>query len=125
GCLSLLLLVGGLVGSRRSVMRILTIIAIASVALAAVGLLQRLAGSTKILGFYRPRSMPGFGVFGTFVDVNHAASVLVLGALVAAGLAADATGRSRLLFVGLATASTGALLFTASRGALLGFAIGG
>jgi O-antigen ligase/tetratricopeptide (TPR) repeat protein len=125
GCLALLLVVGGIVGSRRSATRMLTVIAATSVALALVALAQRLAGTTAILGFYRPRSMPGFGVFGTFVDVNHAASILALGALVAAGLAAAASGRARIVLIAFAVVSTAALLFTASRGALLGFAIGG
>jgi tetratricopeptide (TPR) repeat protein len=125
GCLALLLLTGGLVRTRRRMVRLLTVVAMTSAGLALVAAAQRLAGSDAILGVYHPRNAPGFGVFGTFVDVNHAASVLALGALVAAGLAAGATGARRGLFFGCAAVSTAALLFTTSRGALVGFAVGG
>lgn len=124
GCLALLLLVGGLVDSRRRAVRLLTVVAATSTALALVAAIQRLAGSTTILGFYRPRSQPGFGVFGTFVDVNHAASVLTLGALVATGLAVDARGRTRAFFVICAAVSAVAVLLTTSRGALVGIGVG-
>ncbi len=124
GCFALLLLVGGFVRSRRHAARLLTVVAATAAGLAVVAAVQRLTNKTTILWFYRPRNQPGFGVFGTFVDVNHAASLLALGALVAAGLSVDARGGKRGLFVSFAVLSTGALLATTSRGALVGLAVG-
>src|SRR5262249_3188635 len=121
GCFALLLLIAGFVQSRRHAAQLLAIVALTAAALALVAGAQQLTGTSAILGFYRPRSQPGAGVFGTFVDVNHAASLLALGALVSAGLAVEASGRSRPLFITCAALSTGALLLTTSRGALAGF----
>ncbi len=92
--------------------------------LALVALGQRLVHADAILGLYRPRSQPGFGFFGTFVDVNHAASIFELGALVAASLALEVRGRARVLLIAAAALAVGALFYTTSRGALLGFAVG-
>jgi O-antigen ligase/tetratricopeptide (TPR) repeat protein len=124
GCVSLLVVTGGLMRARRHSKLLLAVVALTATGLALVAALQRASGTTAILGFYRPRSTPGFGVFATFVDVNHAASLLALGALVAAGIAAGTRGRARGLFAACAIVSTAALLFTTSRGALLGFGIG-
>lgn len=125
GCLALLQLVGGFVNSRRRATRLLTVVAATAGAIALTAIVQRLVGASSILGFYRPRSQPGFGVFGTFVNVNHAASMLGLGALVAAGLAVEAAGRQRALFTILSIVSTTAVLSTASRGGLFALALAG
>src|SRR6185503_512935 len=63
--------------------------------------------------------------FGTFVDVNHASSVLALGCLTAAGLAVDSRGSRRTLALAAAALSLTALAMTISRGGLLAFAVGG
>src|SRR5207244_3820519 len=95
GCLSLLLIVGGLVQSRTQARRVLGVLVGFGTAIAVVALAQRAAGVQTILGFYRPRSTPGFGVYGPFVDVNHAAALLTLTALMAIGLAAELRGTAR------------------------------
>ena len=65
-----------------------------------------------------PRSMPGVGFFGTFVDVNHAASVLALGAPDRGRAGARArTGGARVALRRLRGAvGARCVLFTASRG---------
>ncbi len=123
-CTALLVIAAGLVRSSRHARRLLWIPAGIGGALAAVALMQRAVGAHAILGFYTPRSTPGFGFFGTFVDVNHASSVLALGCLTAAGLAIDSRGSRRLLAVAAACLSLAALAMTFSRGGLVAFALG-
>ncbi|MDB4968033.1 MAG: hypothetical protein JWN44_3722 [Myxococcales bacterium] len=123
--LSLLIVVGGFVETRRQARRVLGMVAALGVAIAAVALVQRLAGARTMLGFYHPRSTPGFGFYGPFVDVNHAASLLALGALVAAGLAVELQGRARIVATIAATLTISALVLTPSRAALVSFAAAG
>lgn len=122
-CLGLLLVVAGSIRSSRSARRYLWIVAGCGGALAVVAITQRALHVESILGVYKPRSQPGFGVFGTFVDVNHAASVLALTTLVACGLAVDRRGPARGLAIAIALVCSGALLYTSSRGGLVGFGI--
>lgn len=124
-CLALLLVVAGSIRSRRSVRRYLWIVVAAGVTTALLALVQRALGVESILGIYRPRSMPGFGVFGTFVDVNHAASLLALAALIASGLAVESRGRARTVAIVMAVASGGALMTTSSRAGLAATAVAG
>jgi hypothetical protein len=124
-CLGLIILTDGLIRTRQQGRRFLGLLAATGAGLAIVAFAQRLVGAKQILGVYTPRGQPGFGFFGTFVDVNHCASVLALATLVAAGLAVERRGRERALLVAAAVIAGGALLFTGSRGALVGFAVGG
>lgn len=124
-CTALLVVAGGLVRSSRQAKRLLWIPAGIGAGLAAIALAQRAVGAHAILGFYTPHSTPGFGFFGTFVDVNHASSVLSLGCLTAAGLAVDSRGPRRRLALAAATLSLAALAMTFSRGGLVAFALGG
>jgi hypothetical protein len=123
-CLGLLVVADGLVRSRQRARRLAWLLALVGGTLAAVAFAQRFTGAQKILGLYTPRGTPGFGFFGTFVDVNHCASVLAIGTLVAAGLAVERHGRERGLAILLGVLSGSALVFTASRGGLVGFAAG-
>ena len=43
-----------------------------------ITVVQRWVWADAIVGFYRPRSQPGSGFFGTFVSGNHASSLLSL-----------------------------------------------
>lgn len=124
-CLALLVMTAVLVQSRGWTRRLLSVIAAVGVGLAILGFAQRIWSTDMILGFYRPHSIPGFGVFGTFVDVNHAASVLALGGLVAAGLAVDSFGGTRIAYAAGSFACAAALVYSTSRGGLIGYAIGG
>ncbi|HEY2745678.1 MAG TPA: O-antigen ligase family protein, partial [Polyangia bacterium] len=96
-----------------------------SAVIAVVAFAQRIVGATGILGFYQPRSQPGFGFFGTFVDVNHAAALLAIGALISAGVAIDSRSAKRVLFIVIGLVDGAALLYSTSRGGLAGFAVGG
>lgn len=125
GCAGLLLVVGGFARSRGRARSILAGVALSGVALAVLICLHRLLGAQAIYGIYRVRSMPGSGFFGSFVNGNHAASVLALSALTCAGFVAHTRGGDRFAaMIGL-VASVSALLFTMSRAGVIGFAIGG
>lgn len=124
-CLALLIVSDGLIRTRRQARRLLWLLALLGAGVAAIAFAQRIVGARQILGLYTPRGTPGFGFFGTFVDVNHCASLLALGTLVAAGLAVERQGRLRAVLVACAALSGAALLFTGSRGALVGLAVGG
>ncbi|HEX4457490.1 MAG TPA: O-antigen ligase family protein [Polyangia bacterium] len=123
--LGLLVVVAGAARSRRAARRLLLGIALVGGGFALIAFAQKLAGSSAILGFYRPRSTPGSGVFGTFVDINHAAALLALTTLVGAGLGFELPDRRRFVAFGCAGLSAVALLMTMSRGGLVGFAAGG
>jgi Flp pilus assembly protein TadD len=124
-CLGLLLLAGGGLRQPRRARRVLYgLVAIGSL-LAMITLLQRLVGAQSILGLYTPRSMPGTGFFGTFVSGNHAASMLALSSLIAAGLAAEAREGRRFLFLCCAILCGAMVFFTASRAGAAGLAVGG
>ncbi len=86
---------------------------------------QRIYGSHTILGFYQPRSLPGSGVFGTFVSGNHCASVGALGALAAAGLALESEHGKRFFALVCAALSSILVLFTMSRAGAFGLGVGG
>jgi hypothetical protein len=123
--LGLLLVVGGLSRSRSLARRLLLTLALLGGGFAMLAFAQRAVGAQAIYGLYRPRSTPGFGFFGSFVDVNHAASLLALTALVACGLGFELRGPRRLIVFACAVLATAALLFSTSRGGLVGFAVGG
>jgi hypothetical protein len=87
-------------------------------------MVERALGTHAILGIYRVRSLPGGGIFGTLVNGNHAASVLSLGALIAAGFAVERGGAQRALFSVAAALSAFGVLSTASRAGAAGLAAG-
>lgn len=124
-CLALLLAVGGFVRSRRHARMLLGGVAATAALVALIAIVQRVAGARQILGFYTPRGTPGFGFYGTFVDVNHAASLLALGALVGVGVAVESSGPLRIVFGSCSALATAALLFSSSRAGFAGFAVGG
>jgi hypothetical protein len=111
--------------SRRVATRVLTVLAILGAVESAIAIVERALNATAILGVYVPRSKSGMGLFGTFVNSNHAASVLTIGALVSAGLALDARGGRRVLFIACAVVAAATTVATGSRGGVLGLAAGG
>jgi O-antigen ligase len=119
-----LLIVANVVETREQARRLLVGVVVIATALGIVAIAQRVLHIDAILGIYRPQSTPGFGVFGTFVDVNHAASVLALGSLTAIGLAVDRRGSARVACGIAAAITTTALLWTASRGGVVAFGVG-
>jgi hypothetical protein len=124
-CLGLLIVTDGLIRVHRHERRFLWLLVLVATGEALIAIAQRFVGAKQILGIYTPHSTPGFGFFGTFVDVNHCASLLALGTLIAAGLAIERHGRQRVALLLCAIVTGGALLFTTSRGGLFGFAVGG
>lgn len=124
-CASLLLVVGGVIESARRARQLLAMVAGACLLVALVALAQRAADVQSILGIYRPRSQPGFGVYGTFVDVNHAASLLAFGTLIAVGLAVEMRGVARVVAGAAAALMIVALFVTMSRSGVMGLAAGG
>ncbi len=123
--LGVLVVVAGAARSRRAARRLLFGLALLGGGFALVAFAQKLAGSSAILGFYHPRSTPGAGVFGTLVDINHAAALLALTALISVGLGFELPDRRRYVAFGCAALAMVALLMTMSRGGLVGFAAGG
>ncbi|MCU1279933.1 MAG: hypothetical protein JWM53_3479, partial [bacterium] len=125
GCLGMLVIVAGVCRSRRIASRIQALLAFLGAAEAIIALVQRATKAAAILGVYVPHSMPGMGIFGTFVNSNHTASVLTIGALAAAGLALKEQGPRRGLFIACAAIAAGVTIATGSRGGVLGLAAGG
>lgn len=124
-CLGIFVVVAGVSRSRRVATRILMVLALYGAVEAIIALVQRATNATAILGLYVPRSMSGLGVFGTFVDSNHTASVLTIGAMAAIGMALQTSGARRALLIGCAVVATGVTVATGSRGGVLGLAAGG
>jgi len=124
-CTALLVTAAGLTRSRGQARRILAFIAGVGALIAVVAFVQRALHIDKIFGVYQPRSTPGFGVFGTFVDVNHAAALFSLAALIAAGMAFELRGGARALAASVAVLTSAALLVSTSRSGALGLLVGG
>ncbi|HVQ24117.1 MAG TPA: hypothetical protein VMV01_03020, partial [Planctomycetota bacterium] len=103
----------------------------AATALAALGAvvtisiaLHRSLSPESIYLLYVPRSHPGSGFFAPFVNGNHAASLLALCALSAAGAAVAGGVVVRVVGLVVATGATMAILATTSRGGVVGLALG-
>ena len=118
-------LAGQLVRGRHSRRRWLGILLVAGAVITAVGLVQHLSGTNKILGIYEgelgPRSLT------MFISTNHASSFFALLAIVAAGYSLDHLRRSPLrTLVGAVTAAAAIALCAthSSDGALLALATG-
>jgi O-antigen ligase len=92
--------------------------------LALVNVVQRALGVQSILGLYPVREMSGSGVIGTFVNGNHASSLLALSALTAVGLAAETVGPLRTAAVISAGASMVTVISTGSRTGTATLALG-
>ena len=87
-----------------------------------IGLAQSAFGSGRhLLGFIETNSNALGIVSGTFVNPNHAGTLLAMATLTAVGLALDETGRARAGAAAVAVLCGTGLLLNASRGALLGF----
>jgi O-antigen ligase len=117
--------VASLSGSRRRAQRTLMVLAFAGGVLAALAIAQRFLGAGTILGLYTPSQPTGQGVFGTFVNGNHAASVFTISVLVSAGLANELRGGWRGVCVVVALVAFAGLLVTTSRGGAVGLFAGG
>jgi hypothetical protein len=124
-CLGLLILIGGYARARERSRPILFCLALLGGAMALLTIGQRLVGAKSILGVYRLHSQPGSGFFGTFVNGNHAASLLSLTALVGAGLALELRGPRRGVAAACALLSAVTVPYTLSRTGALGLAVGG
>jgi O-antigen ligase/tetratricopeptide (TPR) repeat protein len=120
-CAGVLLVVGRTATRERRARSLLIGISALGVSLAVIAGVQRAIHTDTILGFYQVRSLPGSFVFGTFVNSNHAASVLTLAALVSIGFAFETIDWQRMLSIAAATVSGVALFFTGSRGGAISF----
>lgn len=85
---------------------------------------HRLLGSEKIYGLYALHSVPGSGFFAPFVNGNHAAALLSLCALAAAGAAVQVRGAARIPLALCGLGAALALVATTSRGGAIGLAFG-
>jgi hypothetical protein len=85
---------------------------------------QRALGARHILGFYRVIELPDSSFFGTFVNVNHAAALLTLSTLAAAGLALESDGLLRKVAIGSAVLCSAGIFSTGSRSGVLGLTAG-
>jgi len=112
------------VASRASRPLVAVCVAGAAVLVAVVGLAHALVGADAIYGVYRPAGVQQ--VIGPFVNGNHQAGLLAIGAAMAVGLSFSARDpRHRLLWV-IATALMGvAGVFTRSRGGILAIVVAG
>jgi hypothetical protein len=91
---------------------------------AAVGWVQRGLGATRIVGLFSPVGWQGF--FGTFVNNNHTAAVLVLAGFSSAGLALASESRIRRFgWMVAAAAALGAVGWTGSRSGAVSLLAGG
>jgi hypothetical protein len=123
-CTALFFVAAGVVQRRRDARLLLSTIVGAGALIAVIALVQRALGIDAILGLYRPRSQPGFGVFGTFVDVNHAAALFTLTALCAGGLAVELHGGRRVAAIFACGLAISAVFASTSRSGALGLGIG-
>ncbi len=109
--------------SRRAITLTLSL-GSAAVAMAIFALVQKPFAVTKILGLIPVQHMSGGGVFGTFVNTNHAASFFAIGLLLCLGLAIGQRGGLRGAAIAGAVLSGVALALTRSRGGVLGAGCG-
>jgi O-antigen ligase/tetratricopeptide (TPR) repeat protein len=120
-CTGVLLVVARSATRERRARPMLVGISSLGVLLALIAGTQRAIHTNTILGFYRVQSLPGSLVFGTFVNSNHAASILTLAALVSIGFAFETTDGQRIVACVAAIVSALALFFTGSRGGTVSF----
>ncbi len=111
--------------SNRRSRAVVGAIVLAAVIVAVAALIERATGTRKIFGVYTFTNWPGSGIWGSFVNGNHAASLFTLGALVAAGAAVELRDLRRILAAGVAIALGAMTLYTRSRGGAIGLLAGG
>ncbi len=124
-CFGLLLSARGIAASSRRVHILLGAIVSAGVVVAALAFVERTFGVQQIFGLYHLHSTPSLGFFGTFVNGNHAASMLGLSALIALGLAIEFREGTRAIYAIASIVCITALIFTASRSGVVGLLAGG
>lgn len=107
---------------------VLSVVALAGLAGAAVLLAHRILMLDKVYDFYTPIHKHLYGserISAPLVNENHMGALLGLAAAAAIGQALAATSRSRrILMVGVAALIGGSLLLTLSRGAIAAFVAG-
>jgi len=119
------LLVGCELFRRRGALRAAASLALLGCFVAILIVAHRALGAERIYGLYNLRSHPGGGLFyAPFVNGNHAASLLALAALAAAGVAVMSEGGRRAVFSVVSAIAALATLGTTSRGGVIGLAIG-
>ncbi len=109
------------INSERRLKKIVWLVVIFGSLMAFVGILQRIAHTEGIYGLREtPQSIP----FGPFVNQHHFAAFMEMtGGVALAFLFAKSTGRDKRLLLAIAISLMGiALIFTGSRGGLIGFA---
>ncbi len=123
-CFGLLVAIGSAARRAQRARVLVLTLAFAGAAMAVLALVQRRLGVQAILGVYQLHDQPGAGIFGTFVNSNHAASFFALSALVAIGVAVETLGPLRWAAAGSAALSGVVLAMTSSRAGAAGFAVG-
>jgi tetratricopeptide (TPR) repeat protein len=124
--LTAIYLVGANLPGRSERNAVLGAIAVTGPVLVLIGLVQRLAGTHSLLGFYESRVAFGPHLTSTFVNPNHLASCLALSVPVAFALSlAQRARRSvRVLFACAGAVSLAGVILTLSRAGILATAIG-
>jgi O-antigen ligase/tetratricopeptide (TPR) repeat protein len=111
--------------SERGRQRLLAGVAAIAGAVAVIGIIHELLGATALYGFFEPEHAHPV-ILAPLLNANHLACLMSLGALVAGGLAL-AERRSppvRAMWVVVAVLCIGVLMFTTSRGGVMGLAAG-
>ena len=111
--------------SNRRSRAVLGSIVAAALIVAIAALIERAVGTKKIFGVYDFTHWPGSGIWGSFVNGNHAASLFALGALIVAGAAVELEGWRRVAPILVALSLSAMTLHTGSRGGALGLIAGG
>ena len=114
-------------GGRSGLRPIAMATVVSAALLGLVGVAHEASGATTLFGLYRPR-FTATRMLAPLMNGNHLAGFLLLGALLAAGFAAEAKRRQeRLPWIAASIFCTGVLTWTLSRGAigalLAGFAM--
>jgi O-antigen ligase len=123
-CLAIMAVGLAVIRSQGRANRVLASVAIAGGVMAVLHVGQRLVGTERILGLYKPHSRSGSGSFGTFVAGNHAAAFFGLCSLISLGLALEYRDWRRGALLSVSALTAAILLSTGSRGGAVAFAIG-
>ncbi len=106
--------------TRRRSLRLAWAVVGTAVASTALGLVQRATGAAHVYWTSRVPLQPVEQFFGTFVNPNHAGTLLAAATPLALVMAARRDALPRALGIAAAAACVGGVLVTASRGAVLG-----
>ncbi len=123
-CLGLMMCAVGVARSPQRSRRVLVAISLLAASLAVLAMVQKMTGAQDILGLYHPRHLAGTGVFGTFVNGNHAAALFSMGCLLSVGLALEFEAGARLGMLLAAGLTFAGVLLTTSRSGALGLGVG-